>query len=308
MQDPTPLVTVGIPTYNRPEGFEKTLSCISQQTYRNLEIIVSDNCSTRPEVISVIKKYAENDKRITWYVQEKNISLVPNFQFLLDKATGQYFMWAADDDQWDLNFIEVCVNAMEANKTVVLGMTDIRIVGEDGTSKPGKLNRSFMQKNLYARSFHFVKSNMENKYFLCGLYRSSAVKNVPFHNSWGGEHLFLFETITKGKFLFIQGLANFYYFQGGSSKTVASIRKAFHIKSKFYFFDAYILKFVNYQFRFKHLSYFQKLGLFFANGAGLVFNEDYILYYILIKKPIKALFSIFKKKSDGNYQQDKKKA
>jgi hypothetical protein len=180
---------------------------------------------------------------------------------------------------------------------VVLGITNIRIVGEDGTSKPGKLNRSFMQRNLLARSFHFIKSNMENKYFLCGLYRTSAVKNVPFHNSWGGEHLFLYETITKGKFLFIRDQSNFYYFQGGSSKSVESIRKAFNIKSKFYFFDAYILKFVTYQFRFKHLSVFKKLGLFFANGTGLLFNEDFLLYYILIKKPVKAFIRLFKKKT-----------
>ena len=45
MQDATPMVTVGIPTFNRPEGLERTLACITKQTYTNLEIIVSDNCS-----------------------------------------------------------------------------------------------------------------------------------------------------------------------------------------------------------------------------------------------------------------------
>lgn len=297
MINSTPLVTVGIPTYNRPEGLEKTLDCITKQTYSNLEIIISDNCSAKAEVLIVIKKFFEKDKRIKYYVQGKNISLVPNFQFLLDQASGEYFMWAADDDQWDQNFIEVCLKAMEADKEVVLSMTNIKIVSEDGTSKPGKLNRSFMQRNLFVRSFNFIKSNMENKYFLCGLYRTSAVKNAHFHNSWGGEHLFLFDTITRGKFLFIQQQSNFYYFQGGSSKSLESIRKAFHIKSKLYFFDAYILKFVTYQFGFKHLSFLKKMGLFFSNGAGLVFNEDFILYYILIKKPLKSLIKIFKKKS-----------
>ena len=56
MQESTPLVTVGIPTYNRPEGLERTLACITQQTYPNLEIIISDNCSPGPEVGEVIKR------------------------------------------------------------------------------------------------------------------------------------------------------------------------------------------------------------------------------------------------------------
>ena len=45
-----PLVSVGIPTYNRPEGLRRTLECITKQTYKNLEIIVSNNCSSGPEI------------------------------------------------------------------------------------------------------------------------------------------------------------------------------------------------------------------------------------------------------------------
>ena len=272
-----PLVTVGIPTYNRPEGLERTLACIIKQTYSNLEIIVSDNCSTKPEVELILKKYANDDERITYYIQPTNISLVPNFQFLLDKARGEYFMWAADDDQWAPDFIEVCVGEMESNTGLALCMTNIRIVGEGGSSVAGNLNRSFIQQGILSRCFNFVKSNMENKYFLCGLYRSSLVKNVPFHNSWGGEHLFLYELLTKGKFLYIRGRSNFYYFQGGSSKSTESIRKAFNITCRFYFFDRYILKYMTYQFGFKHLSFIKKIGLFFTNGVALIFNEDHLL-------------------------------
>ncbi|MBK9571040.1 MAG: glycosyltransferase family 2 protein [Chitinophagaceae bacterium] len=296
MQNNSPLVTVGIPTYNRPAGLEKTLQCILAQSYRNLEVIVSDNCSTDETVLPLLKKYAALDSRVTFFVQEKNRSIVPNFQFLLDKAKGDYFMWAADDDNWDPNFIEVCVQGLQTNPDVVLCMTDLKLTRVDGVSGDSKLNRSFMQANLFSRCFHFVKSTAENKYFFCGLYRTTVIKNIPFDNSWGGDHLFIYETLTKGKFLLIQGLANFYYFRGGSSKGMDSVRKAFNIKARYHFFDAYILKYTTHQFRFKHLSFFKKLGLFFSNAAGLIFNEDFILYYIFIKKPVKALIRIFKKK------------
>lgn len=296
MQDVAPLVSVGIPTFNRPGGLERTLACISKQTYVNLEIIVSDNCSTDPEVIQVIKRYAGNDKRITYQIQDTNISLVPNFQYLLDHANGKYFMWAADDDQWNADFIERCVNAMEANTDVAISITRMDIFDKNDVFTPGRLSRSFLQQGLFNRCFHFIKSPMPNKFFLCGLYRISLVKDVPFHNSWGGEHLFLYEIITKGKFLLIDGPPAFHYFEGGSSKTNASIRKAFNIKSRFYFLDGYIFRYLTYQFGFKHLSFIKKVGLFFSTSVALIFNEDYILYYTLIKKPIRAFLNKLKTK------------
>ncbi|HMJ48432.1 MAG TPA: glycosyltransferase family A protein [Ferruginibacter sp.] len=295
--DQFPLVTVGIPTFNRPDGLQRTLECIIAQTYKNLEIIVSDNCSTDPKVVSLLERFAAEDKRLQYYIQDKNLSIVPNFQFLLDKATGEYFMWAADDDNWDNNFIEICVRGMEANKNAALCMTDLKIVGMDGNSKPGKLDRGFMQDNLYSRNFHFVKSTDENKYFFCGLYRTRLVKNIPFNNNWGGDHMFIFEALSKGKFLYLPGQSNFYYYRGGNSTNMGRVRKAFNIRSRYYFFEAYFLKYCTYQFGFKHLNIFQKTGLFFSNALGLICNEDFILYYIFIKKPFKMLFGKFKRKA-----------
>lgn len=95
-----PLVSVGIPCYNRPEGLRRTLECIIGQTYLNLEIIVSDNCSPDPEVERVGRGFANKDLRVQYYRQNMNDGPMPNFQFVLEKATGEYFMWAADDDLW----------------------------------------------------------------------------------------------------------------------------------------------------------------------------------------------------------------
>lgn len=296
MQATAPLVTIGIPTYNRPGGLEKTLACITGQTYANLNIVISDNCSTDPNVLPVLKKYAALDKRVSYHIQQTNLSIIPNFQFLLDNATGKYFMWAADDDQWDSDFIERCVHAMETNEDIVIAITKMDIFDKNEIFVPGRLTRSFLQENLFSRCFNFIKSPMPNKFFLCGLYRLKILEKVPFPNSWGGEHLFLYEIITKGKFLLLEGPPSFHYFEGGSSKTNASIKKAFNIKSKFYFLDGYIFRYLSYQFRFKHISVFKKAGLFFSNGAALVFNEDYILYYILIKKPARALLNRLKTK------------
>ena len=105
----TPLVSVGIPTYNRPEGARRTLNAIAAQTYQNLEIIVSDNASPDRRTEEAVADIVARDARVRFHRQATNLGPSGNFQFVLGQATGRYFMWAADDDDWDAHFVERCV-------------------------------------------------------------------------------------------------------------------------------------------------------------------------------------------------------
>lgn len=104
-----PLVSVGIPTFNRVAGLKRTLANIAAQKYRNLEIIVSDNCSPNSESEIVVREFMQNDARISYYKQPVNLGAWKNFQFVLEKSRGEYFMWAADDDEWEENFVTQCL-------------------------------------------------------------------------------------------------------------------------------------------------------------------------------------------------------
>ncbi|WP_434687163.1 glycosyltransferase [Pseudanabaena minima] len=115
-----PLVSVGIPTYNRSDGLRRTLECITQQTYRNIEIIVSDNCSIDPNVEMVVKEFQSKDNRIFYFRQLENKGAGANFLFVLKQSVGKYFMWAADDDEWEPEFIEVCLASFDEHTTLVV--------------------------------------------------------------------------------------------------------------------------------------------------------------------------------------------
>lgn len=104
-----PLVSIGIPTYNRPDGLRVTLQCLMGQTYPNLEIIVSDNASPGDQIEKLVQEFMATDPRIQYVRQSKNIGIIKNFQFVLEKATGEFFMWAADDDEWDSSFVDFCL-------------------------------------------------------------------------------------------------------------------------------------------------------------------------------------------------------
>lgn len=117
-----PLVSVGIPTYNRPEGLRRTLECIRNQSYRNLEIIISDNCSETVETRAVALAHTQADSRVRYHRQERNIGLEANFKFLLEQAKGEFFFWAADDDEWTPDFVDVCMAHVGTAGSVMTGM------------------------------------------------------------------------------------------------------------------------------------------------------------------------------------------
>jgi glycosyltransferase involved in cell wall biosynthesis len=110
---------VGIPTFNRPVGLRRTLQLICRQTYQNLEILVSDNASPGHETERVIREFSEADGRVKCFRQPTNIGGFANFKFVLAKSSGVYFMWAADDDEWDANFIKTCLEAASPSCSVM---------------------------------------------------------------------------------------------------------------------------------------------------------------------------------------------
>lgn len=116
-------VTVGIPSYNRPDGLDRAINQLKNQTYTDITILISDNCSTDKRVREIILSHESTDSRIKSFVQAKNIGAIENFKYLLRSANTEYFMWAADDDEWNENFIETCVRALDSHHDISTVMT-----------------------------------------------------------------------------------------------------------------------------------------------------------------------------------------
>ena len=57
-----------------------------------------------------------------YYRQERNLGLDANFKFVLERARGEYFFWAADDDEWTPDFVSTCVEHIGSAGSVMTGM------------------------------------------------------------------------------------------------------------------------------------------------------------------------------------------
>lgn len=92
-----PKVSVLIPTFNRFEYLEQAIDSALDQSYANIEIIVSDNAST-DITGEMLNKYADNVK-IKLFRNQNNIGMVNNWRKMLyEYATGEWFVILSDDD------------------------------------------------------------------------------------------------------------------------------------------------------------------------------------------------------------------
>ncbi len=105
-----PLVTIAIPTFNRAGRFlRQSLEAALGQTYRELEILVSDNAS-EDDTEDVVRSY--DDSRIRYVKQPQNLGANGNFNYLVEHAAGAYLLLLLDDDLIDADFIEACMAAI----------------------------------------------------------------------------------------------------------------------------------------------------------------------------------------------------
>jgi glycosyltransferase involved in cell wall biosynthesis len=92
-----PAVSVCIPTYNYEGFLRDAISSASAQTFSDIEIVVSDNCST-DDTRRVVAELAQSDPRIVYHRNERNIGMVANFNRCLELASGRYVKFLCADD------------------------------------------------------------------------------------------------------------------------------------------------------------------------------------------------------------------
>ena len=168
------LVSIGIPTYNRARGnLRKVIERALGQTYTNIEVIVSDNCSTdnTPELVQSF-----DDSRLRYFRQETNIGPNKNFNFCLNQARGEYFLLFHDDDMIDQDFVEVCMSSLKPDQTVGAIFTGVRIIDEhDNVLQEHQNNGSGLSP------VEFIMGWFKNKtaLYLCStLYNTLRLKEV----------------------------------------------------------------------------------------------------------------------------------
>lgn len=94
-----PLISIAMATYNGERFVSKQIESLLNQSYSNLEIIISDDNST-DSTYEICEKYAEKDTRIKLVKNKRSKGFISNFQNALSFCSGIYIVLADQDDLW----------------------------------------------------------------------------------------------------------------------------------------------------------------------------------------------------------------
>ncbi|USK57232.1 glycosyltransferase [Cytobacillus solani] len=148
-----PLVSILIPTYNRPHYFELALTSALQQTYPNIEILVGDDSSNEDTVNLVQSKYLSTHSNITLIRNQRTLGLLDNNLSLFEKANGEYINYLMDDDLFYPEKIEKMMAYLlnDHNEEISLVTSYRNLINENGISLPeGQLNQKISETDTIA--------------------------------------------------------------------------------------------------------------------------------------------------------------
>lgn len=261
------MVSVILPNYNHARFLKERIDSILNQTYENFEIIILDDCST-DDSRKIIDSYYE-DPHISHIVYNETNSGSTFKQW--DKgfalAKGEYIWIAESDDVAEPTFLAKLVPELDNNPDVVMSVSGINHIDENGEIIDLKCPVNFASKRKF-KGNDFIKEFMS---FRTSIYNASSVifrKNIlldidSIYKTYksAGDYLFWIMLLEKGNIIIINERLDL--FRRHSS---AVTEKAFESGTD----SEETHKIFRYLVQNKHIGYFKK---HFIIGSRLLETE-----------------------------------
>jgi glycosyltransferase involved in cell wall biosynthesis len=100
-----PAVSICLPVYNGENYLAKAIESALAQTFEDFELLIANDCST-DKTQAIIDKYAQQDKRIKSWINEKNLKLFGNYNACMERASGEFIKLFAHDDLFDPTLLQ----------------------------------------------------------------------------------------------------------------------------------------------------------------------------------------------------------
>jgi glycosyltransferase involved in cell wall biosynthesis len=180
-----PRVTIGLPVYNGENYLKDALDSLVGQTFKDFELIISDNAST-DATEEICRSLAARDPRVRYYRNSTNIGGAGNFNRVFELSNNsEYFKWSAHDDICGPDFLVRCVEVLDKNPSVVLAYPKARIINKNGIVREEVLWPRVDSSTPQLRFGTLFQ--MHNCYPVFGLMRTSALKMTPLHGKYPGS-------------------------------------------------------------------------------------------------------------------------
>lgn len=124
-------VSIGMPVYNCGKFLHQSIGSLLGQTYEDIELVITDNCST-DGTEEICREFAAQDKRVRYYRNERNLGGPGNFRRVFSLCSGELHKWSTADDYWEKTVVEKCVAVLDADPGVVAAYPKTTLIKENG--------------------------------------------------------------------------------------------------------------------------------------------------------------------------------
>lgn len=181
-----PKVSIIIPVYNVADYIQLCLESVLNQTYKNIEILIIDDCGDDNSIViakDILNDYSGKDVRIITHNRNRGLSAARNTG--INAASGDYVYFLDSDDSISYDCIQVLVNAIYADPNIEMVIGNYKCVGNKKKFKEISLQEGLHTKDFFIHyqeyitawnkliSLKFLKRN--NLYFIEGLIHEDEV-------------------------------------------------------------------------------------------------------------------------------------
>jgi glycosyltransferase involved in cell wall biosynthesis len=171
----TPLITIGIPCFNRAATLRRAVESVRQQSVTDLRIEISDNASTDGSA-AIADAIAASDDRVTVLRQPRNLGALGNYRFLLMRTETPYFMWLAADDYLKFGFLAQTLAMLERDPTLVTCVSRVTLIQPDGIERDA-LGTYPLQGDVSSNHATYL-ANLDDNARFYGLHRTAIMQQV----------------------------------------------------------------------------------------------------------------------------------
>lgn len=220
------LVSVIIPTYNSEKYIAETLNSVLNQTYREIEIIIIDDCS-KDNTFEIVKEYEKKYSNIVCLKQEQNKGVAEARNRGIKKSRGRYIAFLDSDDLWYEKKLEKQLKLMK-EKRVFFSYTAIEMIDEESKILKEKrevkeeIDYNFLLKNTMIATSSVIVDKLKYSEFQMPLRRS------------GQDYATWLQLLKKGKAYGINEVCVSYRVRKGSlsSNKIKSIKQVYDIQTQ----------------------------------------------------------------------------
>lgn len=197
-----PKITVGLMVYNEEKDLDEAIKSIYEQNFDDIEILIGNNASTDNST-NIIEAYAQKDSKIIYINREKNIGALQNWNDLMNRANGEYFIMAGGHDKWTINYLKNLSKELDNNKNAILAYAKTTWIDKNAN----KLDKRTAIIDTSGLSYmgKFVSLMFSNQNYLMGLMRTKTIRETRKQlEIIGSGEIFLQELVQLGDFVLVE--------------------------------------------------------------------------------------------------------